>query len=332
LAARIYTDKDADLRWLKGKRCAVIGFGAQGRAQALNLRDSRISVIIGLYPGSKSRVRARRSGFEVLDAVEAARRGDVIFLALPDSKMPEIYAGQVAPNLRPGQTLLFAHGFAIHYRTIIPQRDVDVVMVAPKGLGPMVRREFLRGRGAPGLIAVYQNASRHARRTALAWAKGIGCTRAGVIETTFREETETDLFGEQAVLCGGTSALIRAGFDTLVAAGYPPELAYFECLHELKFIVDLIHEAGISGMRKLISDTAKWGELTVGPKIIDRTVQRRMRSVLQKIRSGEFAREFIHEMKTDRTRYWQLLQEAEKHPIEKVGARLRGIMAWRAKT
>jgi ketol-acid reductoisomerase len=294
------------------------------------LRDSGINVIVGLYPGSKSRARARRSGLEVLDTMKAAQRGDIIFLALPDTAMPEIYAEQVAPNLRSGQTLLFAHGFAIHYRTIVPWRDMDVIMVAPKGLGPMVRREFVRGRGAPGLIAVHQNPSRHAKRTALAWAKGIGCTRAGVIETTFREETETDLFGEQAVLCGGTSALIRAGFDTLVA-GYPLELAYFECLHELKFIVDLIHEAGISGMRKLIFDTAKWGELTVGPRIIDQAVQRRMRSVLQKIRSSQFAREFIREMKTGRTCYPQLLREAEKHPIEKVGARLRGMMAWRAK-
>jgi ketol-acid reductoisomerase len=331
LAARIYTDKHADLRWLKGQTCAVIGYGAQGRAHALNLRDSGINVIVGLYPGSKSRVRARRSGLEVLDTSRAAQRGDVIFLGLPDNEMPRIYAEQIAPNLRSGQTLLFAHGFAIHYRTIVPRRDVDVIMVAPKGLGPMVRREFLRGRGAPGLIAIHQNPSRHAKQTALAWAKGIGCTHAGVIETTFREETETDLFGEQAVLCGGTSALIRAGFDTLVGAGYPPELAYFECLHELKFIVDLIHEAGISGMRKLISDTAKWGELTVGPEIIDRSVQKRMKSVLQKIRSGQFAREFIREMKPPRTRYAQLLLDAEKHPIEKVGARLRGMMAWRAK-
>jgi len=330
LAARIYTDKDADLRWVKGKKCAVIGFGAQGRAHALNLRDSGISVLVGLYPRSKSRVRARRSGLEVLDTAGATRRGDVVFLALPDSEMPRIYAEQIAPNLRSGQTLLFAHGFAIHYRTIIPRRDVDVIMVAPKGLGPMVRREFLHGRGAPGLIAIHQNPSRHAKRTALAWAKGIGCTRAGVIETTFREETETDLFGEQAVLCGGTSALIRAGFDTLVGAGYPPELAYFECLHELKFIVDLIHQAGISGMRKLISDTAKWGELTVGPRIIDQTVQRRMRAVLKKIRSGQFAREFIREMKTGRKHYAELLREAEKHPIEKAGARLRGMMAWHA--
>jgi ketol-acid reductoisomerase len=331
LAARIYTDKDADLRWLKGKTCAVIGFGAQGRAHALNLRDSGINVIVGLYAGSKSRRRARRNGLEVLDTSRATEHGEVIFLALPDNEMPRIYAEQVAAHLRPGQTLLFAHGFAIHYRTIVPRRDVDVIMVAPKGLGPMVRREFLRGRGAPGLIAIHQNPSRHAKQTALAWAKGIGCTRAGVIETTFRQETETDLFGEQAVLCGGTSALIRAGFDTLVDAGYPPELVYFECLHELKFIVDLIHEAGISGMRKLISDTAKWGELTVGPKIIDPTVQKRMRSVLQKIRSGQFAREFIREMKPPRARYAQLLREAEKQPIEKVGARLREMMAWRSK-
>jgi ketol-acid reductoisomerase len=331
LAARIYTNKDANLRWLKGKTCAVIGFGAQGRAHALNLRDSGITVIVGLYPGSKSRARARRSGLEVLDTARATQRGDIIFLALPDSAMPRIYAEQVAPDLRSGQTLLFAHGFAIHYCTVVPRRDVDVIMVAPKGLGPMVRREFLRRRGAPGLIAIHQNPSRHAKQTALAWAKGIGCTRAGVIETTFREETETDLFGEQAVLCGGTSALICAGFDTLVRAGYPPELAYFECLHELKFIVDLIHEAGISGMRRLISDTAKWGELTVGPKIIDQSVQKRMKSVLQKIRSGQFAREFIREMEPPRTRYEHLLREAEKQSIEKVGARLRGTMGWRAK-
>jgi ketol-acid reductoisomerase len=246
--------------------------------------------------------------------------------------MPEIYAEQVAPHLRPGQTLLFAHGFAIHYRTIVPRRDVDVIMVAPKGLGPMVRREFLRGRGAPGLFAVHQNPTKNAKRTALAWAKAIGCTRAGVIETTFREETETDLFGEQAVLCGGTSALIRAGFDTLVSAGYPPELAYFECLHELKFIVDLIHEAGISGMRTLISDTARWGELTIGPKMIDQAVQKRMRSVLKKIRSGQFAREFIREMNSDRRRYAKLVREAEKHPIEKVGHRLRRLMSWKQKS
>src|SRR5438876_3404601 len=332
LASHTYTDKDADLRWLKRKTCAVIGFGAQGRAQALNLSDSGVKVTVGLYSGSKSHARARRSGLVVLGTTEAARCGDIIFLALSDTQMPAIYAEQIAPNLRSGQTLLFAHGFAIYYRTIVPPKDIDVVMVAPKGLGPMVRREFLRGRGAPGLIAIHQNPSRRGRQTALAWAKGIGCTRAGVLETTFREETETDLFGEQAVLCGGTSALIRAGFETLVDAGYPPELAYFECLHELKFIVDLIYEEGIAGMRRLISDTAKWGELTIGPKIIDQTVRTHMRSALRDIRSGRFARNFIQEMRSDRVRYANLLRQAEKHPIEKVGVRLRGLMSWKEKT
>ena len=237
------------------------------RSQSQGQRDN---VIVGLYPEAN---RASVPGAAVSKFWTHPERRSAetsFFLHFQTTRCREFIAEQVAPNLRSGQTLLFAHGFAIHYRTIVPRRDVDVIMVAPKGLGPMVRREFLRGRGAPGLIAIHQNPSRHAKQTALAWAKGIGCTHAGVIETTFREETETDLFGEQAVLCGGTSALIRAGFDTLVGAGYPPELAYFECLHELKFIVDLIHEAGISGMRKLISDTAKWGELTVGPKIIDR--------------------------------------------------------------
>ena len=291
MAARIYTDKDGDLRWLKGKTCAVIGFGAQGRAHALNLRDSGLAVVVGLYRESKSRVAARRAGLKVVDTPEAVCRADVIFLALPDTKIPEVYKKEIARHLRPDQTLVVAHGFAIH-----------------------------------------QNPSRHAKRTALAWAKGIGSTRAGVIETTFREETETDLFGEQAVLCGGTSALIRAGFETLARAGYPPELAYFECLHELKFIVDLIHEAGIAGMRALISETAKWGELTVGPKIIDQTVQKRMATALRAIRSGKFAREFIREMKTGRRRYARLLRESEKHPIETVGRRLRSLMSWKTKT
>ena len=331
MAARIYTDKDVDLAWLKGKTCGIIGFGAQGRAQALNLKDSGVTVIIGLYPGSKSRSAAKRNGLEVFETAKAVRRADIIFLALPETKMPDVYENEIAMNLRAGQTLLFAHGFAIHYRTIVPPKDVDVVMVAPKGLGPMVRRQFVQGRGAPGLIAVQQNHSRHAKRTALAWAKGIGCTRAGVIETTFREETETDLFGEQAVLCGGTTALIRAGFETLVRAGYPPELAYFECLHELKFIVDLIHEAGIAGMRELISDTAKWGELTVGPKIIDVAVQRRMAAALQRIRSGRFARGFIDEMKSGARRYNKLLRAGKAHPIEKVGRKLRRLMRWKKK-
>ena len=310
----------------------MIGFGAQGRAHALNLRDNGLTVMVGLYPKSRSRLRARRSGLMVVDTAEAVRCGDVIFLALPDTKMPTVYEDEIRPNLRAGQTLLFAHGFAIHYRTIVPRKDVDVVMVAPKGLGPMVRREFVRGRGVPGLIAIHRDPSGHAKRTALAWAKGIGCTRAGVMETSFREETETDLFGEQAVLCGGTSALIRAGFETLVRAGYPAELAYFECLHELKFIVDLIHEAGISGMRALISETAKWGELTVGRKIINASVRKRMEEALREIRSGKFAREFIREMEAGRKRYLKLLRAADNHPIERVGRRLRQGMIWKTKS
>ncbi len=329
MAVRIYRDKDVDLAWLKGKTCTVIGFGAQGHAHALNLRDSRMKVLIGLYRGSKSRVRAKRNRLKILDTPDAVRSGDIIFLALPDTKMPTVYKNEIAPNLRAGQTLLFAHGFAIYYRTIVPPKDVDVVMVAPKGLGPMVRNEFVNGRGVPGLVAVYQDRSGRAKRSALAWAKAIGCTRAGVIETTFRDETETDLFGEQAVLCGGTSALIRAGFDTLVKAGYSAELAYFECLHELKFIVDLIHESGMRGMRSLISDTAKWGELTVGPHIIDARVQKEMRAVLRDVRSGKFAREFIREMRTGQKRYHKLRKAADNHRIEKVGRDLRALMTWK---
>jgi ketol-acid reductoisomerase len=326
MAARVYTDRDIDLAWLKGKTCAVIGFGAQGRAQALNLRDSGFKVVVGLHRASKSRTPARRNRFKVFDTQDAARLGDVIFLALPDTKMAAVYKNELAFNLRSGQTLLFAHGFAIHYKTLVPRNDVDVVMVAPKGLGPMVRREFVRGRGVPGLFAIDRDFTGHAKKTALAWAKGIGCSRVGVIETTFREETETDLFGEQAVLCGGTSGLIRAGFDTLVRAGYAPELAYFECLHELKFIVDLIHQAGISGMRELISETAKWGELTVGPKIIDASVRKRMAKALSEIRSGKFAHDFIRETGAGRKRYRKLLRAADNHLIELVGRRLRRRM------
>ena len=331
MALRIYTDKDADLAWLKKKTCAVIGFGSQGRAQALNLRDSGLSVIIGLRRKSRSRTLARRKHFKVFDTAEAVRRGDVIFFALPDTKIAAVYRKEITRNLCPGKTLLFAHGFAIYYRTIVPRADVDVVMVAPKGLGPMVRREFVAGRGVPALFAVQQNASGRARKVALAWAKAIGATRAGVIETTFRHETETDLFGEQAVLCGGTSALIRAGFDTLVRAGYPAELAYFECLHELKFIVDLIHEAGLSGMRELISDTARWGELTVGPRIVDGHVRKQMEATLRDIRSGKFTRGLIKEIAAGRKTYQKLIRSANRHPLERVGRRLRGRMLWKIK-
>ena len=328
MATRIYSERDADLKVLRGKTCTVLGFGAQGHAHALNLKDSGLRVLVGLPRTSKSRRIARKQGLEVVDTSAAAERGDVIFLALPDTAMPAIYDAEIAPHLVLGKTLLFAHGFAIFYRTIVPPADVDVVMVAPKGLGPMVRREFVNGRGAPGLIAIAQNPSGRAKKTALAWAKGIGCTRAGVIETTFRDETETDLFGEQAVLCGGVSALVRHSFETLVQAGYPAELAYFECLHELKFIVDLMHERGISGMRARISSTAKWGDVTVGPKIIDAAVRKRMNAALRDIRSGKFAREWIRETASGGKRYRQLLAAAEKHPIEKIGKRLRGLMEW----
>jgi ketol-acid reductoisomerase len=329
MAARIYTNRDADLKPLRGKTCAVIGFGSQGRAHALNLKDSGLKVIVGLYGGSKSRSRVKKSGIKVFDTAEAARRGDVLFLALPDTKIPEVYEAEIAPNLRRNQTLLFAHGFSILYRTIRLPKDVDVVMVAPLGLGQMVRQEFERGRGVPALVAVHQDFTKRAERTALAWAKAIGATRAGVIASTFREETETDLFSEQAVLCGGMSTLVRAGFETLVDAGYAPELAYFECLHELKFIVDLMHEAGLSGMRDLISETALWGELTVGPKIINQSVKKRMVAALKRVQSGRFAQELLLETRSGRKRLTTLLHRANAHPIEKVGARLRAMMAWK---
>jgi len=325
MSIRIYKDRDADLKLLRGKTCAVIGYGAQGHAQALNLKDSGMRVLVGLRPGSKSRAAARKQKLEVVRPAEAAQRGDIIFLALPDTDIPEIYEREVSPHLSGGKTILFAHGFAIFYRTIVPRTDRDVIMVAPKGLGQMVRRQFVAGRGAPGLIAIHQDATGRAKKTALAWAKGIGCTRAGVIETTFQEETETDLFGEQAVLCGGMSALVRLGFETLVDAGYPAELAYFECLHELKFIVDLMHEEGLGGMRARISSTAKWGDLTVGPKIIDRSVQKKMKAALNEIRSGRFAQTWIRETKSGQKRYRHLLAAAERHPIEKVGKRLRSL-------
>ena len=325
---RIYTDRDADVRVLRGKTCAIIGYGAQGRAQALNLKDSGLRVLVGLRRLSKSQKVARKEQFQVVSTGEACRRGDIIFLAVPDMQMPEIYRREIAPSLSAGKTLLLAHGFAVFYQMIPLPNDVDVIMVAPKGLGPMVRREYIAGRGVPALFAVGQDTTGRAKRTALAWAKAIGCTRAGVIETTFREETETDLFGEQAVLCGGVSALICSGFETLVQAGYAPELAYFECLHELKFIVDLIHEDGIHGMRTLISETAKWGDLTMGPRIIDSRVRKEMQAVLQEIRDGKFAREWLREIKRGRKRYARLLSESRRHPIEKVGARLRGLMSW----
>lgn len=329
MAARIYRDTQIKLAPLRSKICGVIGFGAQGHAHALNLRDSGFEVLIGLPPKSKSRRLARSHSLPVFRTQEAVRRSDIIFVALPDTQMPRIFSQQIARYLHAGQTLLFAHGFAVFYKTIVPPPDVDVVMVAPKALGPMMRREFVAGRGVPALVAVDQDYTGTARATAMAWAKAIGCGRAGVIETTFAEETETDLFGEQAVLCGGTTALIRNAFETLVRAGYAPELAYFECLHELKFIVDLIHEGGIAGMRELISDTAKWGDMTVGPRIIDKHVRKNMTAALERIRTGEFAREFISEMRRGGKRYRALLKRGRQHPMERSGRRLRALMRWR---
>lgn len=328
MPAKIYTDKDADLKVFKGKTLAVLGFGSQGHAHALNLKESGAKVIIGLYPKSKSRAVAKKFGFEVFDTAEAVRRADVIFVAIPDTKQPAVYKKDIAPNLKPGKTLLFSHGFSIHFKTIVPPKNVNVIMVAPKGPGHIVRRQFTEGKGVPAIVAVYQNPGKDAKKLALSWAKGIGSTRGGVIETTFREETETDLFGEQTVLCGGASALVQAGFETLVEAGYAPEMAYFECLHELKLIVDLMNESGIAGMRFSISETAKWGDVSVGPKIIDASVKARMKAALKDIQSGKFAKEWVNEFQGGYKRYNALLKKGEQHPIEKTGARLRALMPW----
>jgi len=330
MPAKVYTDQDADLNVLKIKTLAVLGFGSKGHAHALNLRDSGLNVIIGLYDGSKSIPIAQQKGFDVVPTAEAVRRAEVIMVALPDTKQAAAYAKDIAPNLSKGKTLLFSHGFSIHFKTVVPPKDVNVIMVAPKGPGHIVRRQYTEGKGVPSLIAVYQG-GKEARQIALAWARGIGGTRAGVLETNFKEETETDLFGEQTVLCGGCSALVQAGFETLVEAGYSPEMAYFECLHELKLIVDLMNESGISGMRFSISETAKWGDVSVGPKIIDASVKKRMKAALKQIQNGKFAREWVREYQGGYKRYNALLKKGANHPIEKVGARLRGLMPWMQK-
>src|SRR6266436_6784975 len=331
MPAKVYTDKDADLAQLNGKVCAVIGFGSQGHAHALNLKDSGVQVVVGLYKWSKSVSAAEEHGFPVLEVSEAAQRADIIFFATPDLKSAAIYESEVAPHLKKGKVLLFSHGFAVHFKTIIPPAEVDVIMVAPKGPGHIVRRHYLEGKGVPALIAAYQNPSKQAKKLALAWAKGIGATRAGVLETTFKEETETDLFGEQTVLCGGLTALVQNGFETLVEAGYQPEMAYFECLHELKLIVDLMYESGIAGMRFSVSETAKWGDVSVGPKIIDASVKKRMKAALKDVQSGKFAKGWIAEYQTGYKKYNALLKKGEKHSIEKVGARLRSLMPWMQK-
>ena len=331
MPAKVYTDKDADLNVLKGKTLAVLGFGSQGHAHALNLKESGCNVIIGLYKGSKSAAVAKEKGFKVYETGEAVKKADVIMVALPDTKQASVYKSSIEPDLTKGKTLLFSHGFAIHFKTVVPPEDVDVIMVAPKGPGHIVRRQFVEGKGVPALIAVYQNATRKARKTALAWAKGVGGTRAGVIQTDFKEETETDLFGEQTVLCGGVSELIKAGYEVLVEAGYQPEMAYFECLHELKLIVDLINESGISGMRFSISETAKWGDISVGPKIVDAGTKKRMAKALKEIQNGKFAKGWIAEYEGGYKTYNALLKAGEKHGIEKTGKRLRGLMPWMEK-
>ena len=329
--AKVYTDKDADLGVLKNKTLAVLGFGSQGHAHALNLKESGLNVIIGLYEGSKSIPVAEEKGFKVLTTAEAVKAADVIMVALPDTKQPAAYLKDIEPNLTKGKTLLFSHGFAIHFQTIIPPKNVNIIMVAPTGPGHIVRRQYTEGKGVPALIAVYQNPGKDAKKIALAWAKGIGATRAGVLETSFKEETETDLFGEQTVLCGGASALVQAGFEVLVEAGYSPEMAYFECLHELKLIADLMNEAGISGMRFSISETAKWGDVSVGPKIIDASVKKRMAAALKDIQSGKFAKTWVKEYQSGYPKYNALLKKGEQHPIEKTGAKLRALMPWMKK-
>ena len=331
MPAKVFTDKDADLNVLKNKTLAVLGFGSQGHAHALNLKDSGLNVIIGLYEGSKSIAVAKQKGFEVYPTAEAVRRADVIMVALPDTKQAAAYEKDIAPNLTKGKTLVFSHGFAIHFKTVFPPKNVNVIMVAPKGPGHIVRRQYTEGKGVPSLIAVYQNPGKDAKKIALAWAKGIGGTRAGVLETDFKEETETDLFGEQTVLCGGCTALVKTGFEVLVEAGYSPEMAYFECLHELKLIVDLMNEKGIAGMRFSISETAKWGDVSVGPKIIDAGVKKRMQAALKNIQSGKFAKEWVAEYKGGYKKYNALLKADEKHLIEKTGERLRGMMPWMPK-
>jgi len=331
MPAKVYTDQDADLGVFQNKTLAVLGYGSQGHAHALNLRDSGCKVLIGLYPGSKSREVAVQHGFEVVDSGEAVRRADVIMVGLPDMKQAGAYEKDIAPNLAPGKALLFSHGLSIHFGLIKPPKDIDVIMVAPKGPGHMVRRLYVEGKGMPALIAVAQDKSKRAKKLALAWAKGIGSTRAGVLQTTFKEETETDLFGEQAVLCGGASALVQAGFETLVEAGYQPEMAYFECLHELKLICDLMYESGIAGMRFSISETAKYGDITRGPRVVNQQTKTVMKKILKEIQSGKFTAEWVREYKGGLKKYKKLLAAGEKHPIEKTGQRLRSMMPWMSK-
>ncbi|MDQ2730791.1 MAG: ketol-acid reductoisomerase [Armatimonadota bacterium] len=326
--AKVYYDQDADLQALQGKKIAIIGYGSQGHAQAQNLRDSGLDVIVSNRPGSDNHRLAGSHGFNPVSAAEAAKEADVINILVPDELQAALYKSEIEPQLTDGKTLMFSHGFNIHFGQIIPPKNVDVIMVAPKGPGHLVRRVYTEGSGVPALIAIYQDASGGARQTALAYARGIGATRVGVLETTFQEETETDLFGEQTVLCGGASALVMAGFETLVEAGYQPEIAYFECLHELKLIVDLMYEGGIAGMRYSISNTAEFGDLTRGPRIVNEDTRKEMKKILGEIQNGQFAREWIGENAANRPVFNALRRRGAEHRIEQVGKELREMMPY----
>ncbi|MED3719913.1 ketol-acid reductoisomerase [Geobacillus stearothermophilus] len=323
--AKVYYNGDANEQYLQGKTVAIIGYGSQGHAHAQNLRDSGVRVIVGLRKG-KSWEQAEQDGFEVYSVREAAKQADIVMVLLPDEKQPAVYKEEIEPGLEPGNALVFAHGFNIHFSQIVPPEHVDVFLVAPKGPGHLVRRTYAEGAGVPALIAVYQDVTGHAKETALAYAKAIGAARAGVLETTFKEETETDLFGEQAVLCGGLTALIKAGFETLVEAGYQPEVAYFECLHEMKLIVDLLYEGGLSWMRYSISDTAQWGDFITGPRIINDAVKAEMKKVLDDIQTGKFAKSWILENQANRPEFNAINRRENEHLIEIVGRELRSMM------
>jgi len=326
--AQVYYDKDADFNLLKGKKIAMLGYGSQGHAHALNLRDSGANVVIGTRPGGKTWQLAEQHGWKPASVKDAVTGADWVMILLPDTAQADVWEKEVAPNIKQGAVLSFSHGFNIHFKTITPPSHLDVVMIAPKGPGHLVRRTFEEGGGTPALIAVFQNASGKAKELALAYAKGIGSARAGVLETTFKEETETDLFGEQAVLCGGLVELIKNGYETLIEAGYQPEVAYFECLHEVKLIVDLIYEGGIDWMNHSISDTAKWGEFVTGPRIVNAQTKAEMKKVLAEIQNGTFAKNWIAEDKAGRANFKRMKDAYAGHPIEKVGGTLRAMMPW----
>jgi len=329
--ANVYYEKHGNPSLIKSKKVAVIGYGSQGHAHALNMRDSGVNVCVATYSGSPSAARAKEDGLPVTTIEEATQSCDVIMILIPDETQKRVYKASIEPHLRSGQTLMFAHGFNIHFGQVVPPPFVDVSMIAPKSPGHRMRELFVEGVGVPALLDIHQDASGQAKQNALAYAWATGNLKAGVIETTFKEETETDLFGEQTVLCGGLTALTLAGYETLVEAGYQPEMAYFECLHELKLIVDLMNEAGISGMRFSVSETAKWGDVTVGPKIIDAGVKKRMKAALKEVQNGKFAKGWVREYQTGYKKYNALLKKGEQHSIEKVGARLRSLMPWMQK-